>query len=340
MKQLNVNAVRTSHYPCDPYLYDLADRHGLWIDDEVDIETHHHDNCPNDCLAERPEWQKAFLDRFVGMVERDKNHPSIFMWDTGNEAGLGTAHYAMAEWAQGQRPDPAAVSTSRTARRRRPVRRRVGPALPVRPGGARGARRRPRPSRSSWASTPTRWATASATSRSSGTSSASTRRCRAASSGTGPSSRSASRCAPRRTRPATASSAWLTGKPEPCDGTTHGKALSLSGLDDFVEVYRDPRLDDASQRADPRRVGQAGQAVGRRLHHRRQGRPAVRAEDGEREHAGVLRLQRRRLPQRSRRRCPPTGTATGTGSPAVYDGTQRAAVHRRQAGGRARRGPA
>lgn len=104
MKSLHINAVRTSHYPSDPYLYDLADRQGLWIADEVDIETHSHENCPNNCLASRPEWQAAFADRFQAMVARDKNHPSIIIWDTGNEAGLGTAHFAMAAWADANEP--------------------------------------------------------------------------------------------------------------------------------------------------------------------------------------------------------------------------------------------
>ena len=104
MKSLHINAVRTSHYPSDPYLYDLADREGLWVADEVDIETHAHENCPDNCLASRPEWQAAFADRFQAMVARDKNHPSVIMWDTGNEAGLGTAHFAMAAWADANEP--------------------------------------------------------------------------------------------------------------------------------------------------------------------------------------------------------------------------------------------
>ncbi|MFI7544016.1 glycoside hydrolase family 2 TIM barrel-domain containing protein [Actinoplanes sp. NPDC049599] len=104
MKQLHLNAVRTSHYPSDPYLYDLADRYGLWVDDEVDIETHSHENCPSNCLADRPEWQAAFADRFRAMVARDKNHPSVIFWDTGNEAGLGAAHHAMAAWADAHEP--------------------------------------------------------------------------------------------------------------------------------------------------------------------------------------------------------------------------------------------
>ncbi|MEV8373461.1 glycoside hydrolase family 2 TIM barrel-domain containing protein [Kribbella sp. NPDC056861] len=104
MKQLHVNAVRTSHYESDPYWYELADKYGLLIDDEVDIETHAHESCPSECLASKPEWQAAYHDRFVAMVERDKNHPSVVFWDTGNEAGLGTAHYAMAEWADRNEP--------------------------------------------------------------------------------------------------------------------------------------------------------------------------------------------------------------------------------------------
>ncbi|MEV0614380.1 glycoside hydrolase family 2 TIM barrel-domain containing protein [Nonomuraea sp. NPDC050404] len=104
MKSLHINAVRTSHYPSDPYLYDLADRQGLWIADEVDIETHSRESCPRDCLADRPEWQAAFADRFRAMVARDRNHPSVIIWDTGNEAGLGAAHYAMARWADANEP--------------------------------------------------------------------------------------------------------------------------------------------------------------------------------------------------------------------------------------------
>ena len=140
MKSLHVNAVRTSHYPSDPYLYDLADRYGLWVDDEVDIETHAHETCPSNCLASRPEWQAAFADRFQAMVARDKNHPSVIFWDTGNEAGLGTAHYAMADWARRQRADPAAVPpVQHQPRRRRAVRRCGRSALPdAGPAGGAG----------------------------------------------------------------------------------------------------------------------------------------------------------------------------------------------------------
>ncbi|GAA4854550.1 glycoside hydrolase family 2 TIM barrel-domain containing protein [Saccharopolyspora cebuensis] len=108
MLRHNVNAVRTSHYPNDPYWYRLADRHGLLLADEVDIETHYREDCTatgdRDCLADRPEWQAAFAERFAAMLERDKNHPSVVLWDTGNEAGLGEAHFAMAEHARATDP--------------------------------------------------------------------------------------------------------------------------------------------------------------------------------------------------------------------------------------------
>ncbi|TWD82220.1 beta-galactosidase [Kribbella amoyensis] len=104
MKQLHVNAVRTSHYESDPSWYELADRYGLLLVDEVDIETHARDVCPTNCLADKPEWRDAFHDRFAALIERDKNHPSVVFWDTGNEAGLGTAHFAMADWARKHDP--------------------------------------------------------------------------------------------------------------------------------------------------------------------------------------------------------------------------------------------
>src|SRR5262249_55197789 len=109
MKRFNLNALRTAHYPSDPYLFDVADRRGLGTDAEVDIEPHNPSDCtqppgPKDCLAARPEWQKAFLDRFRAMMARDKNHPSVLLWDTGNEAGLGAAHFKMADYARATDP--------------------------------------------------------------------------------------------------------------------------------------------------------------------------------------------------------------------------------------------
>jgi len=85
-KQYNINAVRTSHYPNDPKFYDLCDKYGIYVIDECNLETHGlRDRIP----GSKPEWTKAVVDRMVSMVERDKNHPCIFMWSLGNEAGQG-----------------------------------------------------------------------------------------------------------------------------------------------------------------------------------------------------------------------------------------------------------
>jgi len=96
MKQHNVNAIRTSHYPPDPRLLDLCDRYGLFVIDEADLETH--GMAPWGRLSQDPEWEAAYLDRAVRMVERDKNHPCVIMWSLGNESGYGRNHDAMARW--------------------------------------------------------------------------------------------------------------------------------------------------------------------------------------------------------------------------------------------------
>jgi beta-galactosidase len=108
MKQHNVNAIRTSHYPPHPALLEAADRLGFWVIDECDIETHGFGMVewrrnPSDA----PEWREAYLDRAARMVERDKNHPSIILWSLGNEAGTGANLAAMADWMRardGSRP--------------------------------------------------------------------------------------------------------------------------------------------------------------------------------------------------------------------------------------------
>ncbi|WP_299551377.1 glycoside hydrolase family 2 TIM barrel-domain containing protein [Seonamhaeicola sp.] len=94
IKQFNFNAVRTSHYPNDPYFYDLCDKYGLYVMDEANLETHG----VRGKLSNVPEWSNAYLERAVRMVERDKNHPSIVMWSLGNESGTGPNHAAMAGW--------------------------------------------------------------------------------------------------------------------------------------------------------------------------------------------------------------------------------------------------
>lgn len=98
MKAFNLNAVRTSHYPNDPYLYELADSIGLYVMDETNIETHK----AGSQISGLPMFATAMLDRAIRMVERDKNHASIVSWSLGNESGTGPNHEAMAAWIKGR----------------------------------------------------------------------------------------------------------------------------------------------------------------------------------------------------------------------------------------------
>ncbi len=96
MKQHNINAVRTSHYPNDPRFYELCDEYGLYVVDEANLEAHHH----YAQLGHDAFWANAFLNRAVRMVERDKNHASIIIWSMGNETGFGANHMAMTAWVR------------------------------------------------------------------------------------------------------------------------------------------------------------------------------------------------------------------------------------------------
>ena len=94
IKQLNMNAIRTSHYPNHPLFYQLCDQYGIYVVDEANIETHGMGSVPyfKDTIphpAYRPEWYAAHVDRITRMVERDKNHPCIIGWSLGNECGNG-----------------------------------------------------------------------------------------------------------------------------------------------------------------------------------------------------------------------------------------------------------
>jgi beta-galactosidase len=100
MKRFNVNAVRTSHYPNDPYWLDLCDRHGLYVVDEANIEAHAY----YDDLCRDPRYSAAFVERVRNMVERDKNHPSVILWSLGNESGYGPNHDAAAGWIRARDP--------------------------------------------------------------------------------------------------------------------------------------------------------------------------------------------------------------------------------------------
>jgi beta-galactosidase len=104
MKQFNVNAVRTSHYPNSPAWYDLCDRYGIYVLDEANIEDHHYGNDPRNRLTNDPAWQTAYLDRVSRMVERDKNHPSVVIWSMGNESGDGPNAAAAYQWTKKRDP--------------------------------------------------------------------------------------------------------------------------------------------------------------------------------------------------------------------------------------------
>ena len=88
MKQLNMNAVRTCHYPDDPLWYSLCDRYGLYVVAEANIESHGM-GYGDKTLAKDPEFEHAHLERIRRAVQRDRNHPSVIIWSLGNEAGNG-----------------------------------------------------------------------------------------------------------------------------------------------------------------------------------------------------------------------------------------------------------
>ena len=104
MKEYNINTVRTSHYPADPYWYDLCDRYGLYVIDEANIESHGMGYHPDRTLGNNSDWELAHLTRVKRMVERDKNHPSIILWSMGNEGGDGVNFIACSEWIKGRDP--------------------------------------------------------------------------------------------------------------------------------------------------------------------------------------------------------------------------------------------
>jgi beta-galactosidase len=101
MKQFNINAVRTCHYPDDPRWYELCDQYGLYLIDEANIESHGM-GYDEKSLAKNPDWGPAHLDRTIRMVERDKNHPSVIIWSLGNEAGDGINFEATSAWIHGR----------------------------------------------------------------------------------------------------------------------------------------------------------------------------------------------------------------------------------------------
>jgi beta-galactosidase len=117
MKQNNINAVRSAHYPNDPLWYDLTDRYGLWVIDEANIESHPLAIDEETQLGNEMSWLPAHLERTRRMVERDKNHPSIIIWSLGNEAGEGAIFEKTYQWIKQRDPsrpvqyEPAGLAT-------------------------------------------------------------------------------------------------------------------------------------------------------------------------------------------------------------------------------------
>ncbi len=98
MKALNINAVRSSHYPNHPRWYELCDEYGLYVVDEPNIESHEMGYDILKTVGNKPEFLKSHLARTTRMFERDKNHPSIIIWSLGNEAGNGWNFYNTYMW--------------------------------------------------------------------------------------------------------------------------------------------------------------------------------------------------------------------------------------------------
>lgn len=107
MKQFNINAVRSSHYPNDPYWYDLTDKYGMYVIDEANIESHPLAIDKKTQIGNEMSWLPAHIERTRRMFERDKNHPSIIIWSLGNEGGHGKVFEATYQWLKehdGSRP--------------------------------------------------------------------------------------------------------------------------------------------------------------------------------------------------------------------------------------------
>ena len=111
MKQNNINAVRTCHYPNSSLIYKLCDEYGLYLIDETNLESHGSWDTlsvdgdedfivPND----KPEWLAMLLDRVNSMYQRDKNHPSILIWSCGNESFGGKDIYEMSQFFRKEDP--------------------------------------------------------------------------------------------------------------------------------------------------------------------------------------------------------------------------------------------
>lgn len=130
MKQHNINAVRTAHYPNPREWYELCNQYGIYLCNEANTETHGMQE-----LASNPEWQEAYLDRIQRMVERDKNQPSVIWWSMSNESGPGANFKAAHEWVQENDPQ----------NRPRQYRGNIDAPMYIQPDGVRKAAKKDSP---------------------------------------------------------------------------------------------------------------------------------------------------------------------------------------------------
>jgi beta-galactosidase len=124
MKAYNINALRMAHYPQDPYIYHLADKYGLYVMDEANIESHGIGAAnqgwtynPEMHLVNKPEWKDAYIDRVSNMYHRTKNHPSVVMRSLGNESGDGVNLELSYDWLKTQEPNFPVISEQAQLRR-------------------------------------------------------------------------------------------------------------------------------------------------------------------------------------------------------------------------------
>lgn len=105
MKQFNINAIRTSHYPNSYYLYDLCDEYGMYLIAETDLECHGFELTGDyKWITDDPSWELAYVSRMTRMIERDKNHPAIIFWSLGNESAFGCNFSKMTDVAHEMDP--------------------------------------------------------------------------------------------------------------------------------------------------------------------------------------------------------------------------------------------
>ena len=141
MKQLNINCIRTSHYPPTPEFLNLCDELGFYVVDEADLETHglvtregsytEKGESDQKIMADIPEWEEAYLERIRRTLERDKNHACVIMWSMGNESLYGAHFNTMLRWTKER--DPSRLTHYEAARmdedRAVDVRSRMYPSL-------------------------------------------------------------------------------------------------------------------------------------------------------------------------------------------------------------------